>query len=339
MPPSAPSCRRRRLASGRDIPDELSDIAMSCLHKDPASRLQSVGALIIRLTAYRRHAQAVTLAASSRAKLSAARAAGGARDELLRAALSSAEQAYAIWPEWRGAGLSLVNAQLGHAQHHLDSGAATAALSGCQRAIELASALRFARQEAAARRLAEAASATRRAQESTRRNLRLVRLGLAGALAALIIGLIVSVVVVTSAEGRMAGALHAEEAARAQAEAALRSLTDEQRSRSADQKRFAPAVIVQARKAMQGGQWDAAAHALEDRHRLRRQLGRGAHALRQRARRRRPLPRRPGRGHALARAGPWRCPGRAPARPVRARPRRGGARPRAQVGARRAVQR
>jgi Protein kinase domain len=252
-----------QLAADRDIPDELSDIALLCLHKDPALRIQSVGALIIRLTAYRRHAQAVTLAARSRAMLSAARAAGGQRDELLRQALSSAEQAYAIWPEWRGSGLSLVNAQLGHAQHHLDSGAATAALGGCQRAADLASTLRLTRQEAAARRLAEAATAARQGQEAAARALRRVRLGLAGTLAALIIGLIVSVIVVASAEGRLVGALHAAKAAQAQAEAALTALTDEQRSRSADQKRFVPALIVQARKAMQGGQWDAALHALE----------------------------------------------------------------------------
>jgi tetratricopeptide (TPR) repeat protein len=195
--------------------------------------------------------------------LSEARASGGKRDELLRLALSSAEQAYAIWPEWRGSGLSLVNAQLGHAQHHLDSGAASAALNGCVRAIDLAISLRLTRQEAAARRLADAATAARRVQDAARRHLRLVRLGLAVTLAALIIGLIISVVVVSSAEGRMASALHAAVAARADAEAALASLTSEQRSRSDDQKRFAPAVIVQARKAMQSGQWDAAAHALE----------------------------------------------------------------------------
>ena len=249
-------------APSRDIPDELADICMQCLHKEVDTRIPTVGALSVRLTAYRRHAQAVSLAARSRTLIIQARAAGAIQDELLRQALSSAEQAYAIWPEWRNAGLCLVNAQLSHAQYHLDHGATTAAHSGGMRAAQLSATLGMPRLEAQARRLAEAASAAARAQEAHHRHFRAVRIALAAALGVLVVGLVISIVVVTRAEGRMGVALGAAEHARIEAEAAVTSLTTEQQRRSEDQKVFAPAVIAEARRQIEEKRFDRAAKAL-----------------------------------------------------------------------------
>lgn len=253
----------QQAAPGRAIPDELADICMQCLQKDTASRIPSVNVLIIRLTAYRRHAQAVTLAATARRLLIEARQADQDRDDLLRRALSSAEQAFAIWPEWRGAGLALVNAQLALAQHQLGTGATTAARLCGTRAGILANDLGLTRQATTADRIADAALTAERAQEAHRRRYHLIRMALVTALSVLVIGLVASVIIVTSAERRMASALASTDAARLQAETALSSLTAVQQHRAEDQRRFAPAIVDQARKEMQGKQWDQAAHALE----------------------------------------------------------------------------
>jgi Leucine-rich repeat (LRR) protein len=256
-------------APARTIPDELSAIAMAALAKDPAQRIPTVAAFAARLLDYRRHAQAVTLAARARALVDQAGqhvrsgAEGPGQDDLVRKALSSAEQACEIWPEWSGAQVALYDAQLASARRCIDSGAAATALGLARQAEGVAAQLARPALVALAQELHEEAAAADAEQRAHQRQLRLARVGVIAGTALLVAGLAIAVVVVEGARYRAASALAVAEEERAKAEQALLALGREQHQRSAEEKTSAPALVAQARRQIQARQWAEAAQALE----------------------------------------------------------------------------
>ncbi len=254
-------------APARTIPDELSDIAMAALAKDPARRIPSVQAFAERLLDYRRHAQAVTLAARARtlvAQAGQAGAGGPGQDDLLRKALGSSEQACEIWPEWSGAQVALFDAQLAYARRCVDRGAAATAVGLAQQAAGVAGRLARPALVALAQDLHEEAAAAQLEQQAHHRQLRQARM---------------VVIAGTALLGRRPGdrggggrrrALSAPPARwwsprRSAPRPSRRSSTSAASStqRSAEEKISAPALVAQARRQIQSRQWGEAAQALE----------------------------------------------------------------------------
>jgi Leucine-rich repeat (LRR) protein len=250
-------------APARTIPDELSDIAMAALAKDPAQRIPAVGAFAARLLDYRRHAQAVTLAARARTLVAHAGQGGPEQDDLLRKALSSAEQACEIWPEWSGAQVALYDAQLAYARRCVDSGAAATAATLAQQAAGVAERLARPALVDIAHELHQEAEHADRDQQAHQRQLRLARVVVIAGTALLVAGLAIAVVVTEGARLRAATALVIAEGERHKAEQALLELGREQHQRNAEEKTSAPALVAQARRQIQAKQWAEAAQALE----------------------------------------------------------------------------
>jgi serine/threonine protein kinase/Leucine-rich repeat (LRR) protein len=253
----------------RDIPDELADICLAALVKDSDARIRMVSEFAQRIKDYRRHAQAIALEASARAHLSAAVKQRNSADDDLRKAVSAAEQAREIWPGWRTAEQTQLDATLAYARHHLEVGAATLAVVHANRAMTLAQELGRKDLATTANALSVKARATAATQAARQRQLRLARLGLVVASVVLVIGLAIFLMVVTAEQHRTLAEQRrtlAEQqrtvAALAEAKQALAALTSEQAARSSDQKTSAPALIAQARKAIAAKDWNAAITAL-----------------------------------------------------------------------------
>ncbi len=244
----------------RAIPDELADICLAALVKDSDARIRRVSEFAQRIKDYRRHAQAIALEASARAHLSAAVKQRNRADDDLRKAVSAAEQAREIWPGWRTAEQTQLDATLAYARHHLEVGAATLAVVHANRAMTLAQEL--GRKDLAAIALSVKARATATTQAARQRQLRLARMGLVAASVALVIGLAIFLMVVTAEQRRTVAEQQRTVAALARAEQALAALTSEQAARTSDQKTSAPALIAQARKAIAAKDWNAAITAL-----------------------------------------------------------------------------
>lgn len=242
-------------APERDIPDELSSITMAALAKDPAARIATVAEFAHRLRDYRLHAQAVSLTAVAREHLTAATTDRRNADELLRQAVSAAEQARRIWPTWPRAGQVLLNARLAWAEHHLAGGAAGLSAAQATKAATLAQELGRSDQVNQSRTLAAKARAAVQNHEQRQRQLRIARIGTIAASVLLIVALGAFLVLVSSEQRRTATAL-------AKAEQALDALTREQTARGDDQKTSAPALVAQARKAMEQRLWDEALTSL-----------------------------------------------------------------------------
>jgi hypothetical protein len=258
-------------APARAIPDELADISMAALVKDPGQRTASVPAFAARLLDYRRHAQAVTLAARARALVGHVGQAGedvagqdaAKQDDLLRKALACAEQACEIWPEWSGAQVALYDAQLAYARCSVDSGAAANAAALASQAAGVAERLARPALVELALELHEEAEQANRRQQAHQRQLRLARVVVIAGTALLVAGLAIAVVVVEGARHRAAPALVVAEEERRKAEQALLELGREQHQRSAEEKSSAPVLVAQARRQIQVKQWAEAAQALE----------------------------------------------------------------------------
>jgi serine/threonine protein kinase/Leucine-rich repeat (LRR) protein len=255
MPPA-------QVAPQNNIPDELADICLAALVKDADARIQAVSDLAQRLKDYRRHAQAIALEASARAHLAAAQKHRKSADDDLRKAVSAAEQAREIWPGWRTAEKTQLDATLAYARHHLEVGAATLAVVHANRAMTLAQALGRKDLATIAIALSVKARATAAAQAARQRQLRLARMGLVAASAVLVIGLAIFLMVVTAEQRRTVAEQQRTVAALAKAEQALAALTIEQAARTSDQKTSAPALIAQARKAIAVKDWNGAIIAL-----------------------------------------------------------------------------
>jgi Leucine-rich repeat (LRR) protein/tetratricopeptide (TPR) repeat protein len=253
----------QQAAPSRSIPDELAHICMESLVKDPINRIATVSAFAQRIRSYRQHAQAIGLAARARTLVSQAQQVESGRDDLLRKALSCAEQAGEIWSDWSGAKVALYDAQMAYARHHLETGAAAAAVMLAGQAAAVAGQLARPQLLALAGELHQLAVAQEEVQRAHQRQLRIARLAVIIATAVLVSGLAISVVLVEKARHRAATAFAIEHDERAKFEQALRALSDEQVRRSADQKTSAPALVAQARRAIQGKQWDEAARVLE----------------------------------------------------------------------------
>ncbi len=256
-------------APARTIPDELADIAMAALAKDPGRRIPTVGAFAARLLDYRRHAEAVTLAARARTLVGQAGAAAAAgrqepgQDDILRKALASAEQACEIWPEWSGAQVALYDAQLAYARNCVDGGAAATAVALARQAAGVAERLARPALVELAQELLEEAQAAVQDQQAHQRQLRLARVVVIAGTALLVAGLAIAVVMTERERYRAASALTVAEEERAKAEQALIALGREQHQRSAEEKTSAPALVAQARRQIQAKQWAEAARALE----------------------------------------------------------------------------
>ena len=243
-------------APGRTIPDELADICLAALVKDPAERIREVSVLTERLRDYRRHAQAVALVTAVRTHLSAAVAQPRAAAAHLRKAVSGAEQALEIWPGWPTAKTILLTAVLADARCHLAAGAASLAATEADRAATLARELGDRVQADAAKSLGGTARSAAKNQAARQQQVRVARIGAVGAAVLLVVGLSIFLVVLNGQQQRTAEAL-------AKAETALAALKTEQVGRSGDQKTSAPALVAQARKAMAVKDWTSAITALQ----------------------------------------------------------------------------
>ena len=246
----------------RDIPDELADICLAALVKDVDARIKMVSEFSQRIKDYRRHAQAIALEASARAHLTAAVKQRKSADDDLRKAVSAAEQAREIWPGWRTAEQTQLDATLAYARHHLEVGAATLAVVNANRAMTLAQELGRKDLATIAIALSVKARATAATQAARQRQLRLARMGLVATSVVLVIGLAIFLMVVTAEQRRTVAEQQRTVAALARAEQALAALTSEQAARTSDQKTSAPALIAQARKAIAAKDWNAAITAL-----------------------------------------------------------------------------
>ncbi len=242
-------------APDRGIPDELSDICLAALAKNADERIRDVDGLAQRLKDYRRHAQAVALITSARAQLTIADKRPAAAADALRKAVSASEQAREIWPEWPVAAQMLLHSTMAYARHHLDAGAATLAAAQAKQAETLARELGRIDLTKTAHDLEIQARAAAAAQAARQRQLHLARVGMAAAGVVVVIGLAVFLMLVSNEQRRTAAAL-------AKAESALAALSTEKTGRSGDQKTSAPALVVQARKAIAVKDWDAAITAL-----------------------------------------------------------------------------
>ncbi len=240
----------------RGIPEELSDLALMALAKDPAERIGEVAQLAQRVKDYRRHAQAVALEAAARVHLAAAAKHARGAGEALRKAVSAAEQACEIWPGWPTAGQTLLDATLAWAQLHLDAGAPALAVTQSEQAATLAKKLGRGEQAKSANALLAKSRAAVIAHATRQRQLRLARLGLAAAGVVLVIGLVGFLALVSAEQHRTAAAL-------AMAEKALADLNHEHVARGDDQKTSAPALVAQARKAIAGKDLAGAMTALQ----------------------------------------------------------------------------
>ncbi len=242
-------------APERKIPIELADICMAALVKKPSARIGQVSVFADKIKDYRHHAQAVALVNAARAHLTQAANKPRGAAELLRKAVSGAEQALEIWPGWVTAKAVLLDAVLADTRHHLAEGAASLAAIEASRAATLARELEKPKLVEEAKSLSASARTMVNAQLARQQQLRLARIGTVAAGIVLVIGLSVFLIILSIQQRTTTEALK-------KAELALAALQSEQTGRSGDQKTSAPALILQARTAMAAQHWDAAITAL-----------------------------------------------------------------------------
>jgi Leucine-rich repeat (LRR) protein len=295
--PVEPPAQRSPL---RDIPDELGQICLDALAAEISVRIPTVAILSQRLKEYRTHAQAAKLATTARKHLASATSDPAEAGEHLRKAIGAVDHALAIWPAWTAGQELQARAVLAYAQYCLDTGAYAQASTSGSLAATLSAQLPAgdaAVQEAhsVVQRAARAAAA----QAARQRTVRRMRTALAGAAVLIAVGLAVGIWLISAEQRKTATERDRAQRARGQAESALQALTDEQRKRAEDQRTFAPALLAQARKALDQRQFDGAAKAIDMALSFDPQLV-GAHALRTNL-----LASRRDYAGALASLGPW----------------------------------
>jgi len=235
-----------KAAPEREVPDELADICLEALAKDPTIRIQDVGILAGRLRDYRRHAQAITLAQLAERLLDdASRLGNGARaqaraDDGLRRAVAAAENSCELWPGWSTGHALAARATIAHAQHCLSTGGAIQAQSLAQRAAPHARAAGDERVIGQAKALAEQARRQGRAAHLRERTLRITRWAILGLAVVMVVGSLIATSIIS-------GKQQEAETAREHAVAALADLTREQDQRHADQRKYAPGLVAQAK--------------------------------------------------------------------------------------------
>lgn len=248
-------------APEREVPDELADICLEALAKDPTTRIQEVGILAGRLRDYRRHAQAITLAQLAERLLDeASRLGTGARaqaraDDGLRRAVAAAENSCELWPGWSAGHALAARATIAHAHHCLSTGGAVQAQSLAQRAAPHARAAGDERVTGQAKALAEQARRQGKAAHLRERTLRITRWAILGLAVVMVAGSLIAISVIS-------GKQHEAETERAHAVAALADLTHEQDQRHADQRKYAPGLVAQAKAGIVSEHLADAAEAL-----------------------------------------------------------------------------
>ena len=243
------------VAPERKIPLELADICMAALAKKTTARIGQVSVFADRIKDYRQHAQAVVLVNVARTHLAQVANKPRGASELLRKAVSCAEQALEIWPGWKTAKMILLDAILADTRHHLAEGAASLAAIEASRAGVLARELEKNKLIEEAKSLSASARAMVKAQLVRQQQLRMARIGTISAGVVLVIGLSVFLIILGVQQRTTTEALK-------KAELALSALQNEQQGRSGDQKTSAPALVLQARTAMAAKDWVAAITAL-----------------------------------------------------------------------------
>lgn len=245
----------------REVPGELEDVCMAALVREPTRRIATADAFLERLRAYRRHAQAVTLARLAERLLDeAGRLAGDARtqaraDDGLRRAVAAAENACELWPQWPAGSALAARATITHARHCLSTGGTTQAESLAQRAVPHARAASDERVVGQAKAVAEQARRQGQAVRRRERTLRITRWATLALAALIVAGSLIATALIR-------GQQREAEASREQAVAALAELNREQAQRRADQRRYAPALVAQAKSAITSERIDDAADAL-----------------------------------------------------------------------------
>lgn len=241
-------------APDREIPGELAGIAMAALAPDPDDRTPDVASFAGSIRGYRRHAQALELAALARRRLAEAASARQATsaDDRLRRACAAAENAVELWPDWPAGRALHAEAMLAWGRHCLATGGSTQAQGLAAQAVATAVAAGDQRLAGAARSLVDEVRRGISLARRRERNARLMRLGMVG-----MVGLVA--VVAVAAAVVLAGQRRESEEARRTAEAALASLRQEQDQRRADRIESVPAMLAQLRTEVTAARLDAAA--------------------------------------------------------------------------------
>ena len=251
-------------APERKIPTELADICMNALVREPNRRIPTVARFHDRLLAYRRHAQAVTLAELAEQLLDESERAGGKEahrlarvDDALRRAVAAAENACELWPGWVAGHALAARANLTHARHCFATGGMTQAESLALRALPHAREAGDDKTQALAKTIAEQARRGRKAGQQRERAFVIMRRLAAVMGVLMLVGALVAVAIIN-------GKRHDAEEASKRADTALNDLKNADDARTADQRRFAPGLVAQAKAAITGGELDAALPCLDD---------------------------------------------------------------------------
>jgi tetratricopeptide (TPR) repeat protein len=251
-------------APERKIPTELADICMNALVREPNRRIPTVAKFHDRLLAYRRHAQAVTLAELAEQLLDESDKAGGKEahrlarvDDALRRAVAAAENACELWPGWVAGHALAARANLTHARHCFATGGMTQAESLALRALPHAREADDDKTQAAAKTLAEEARRGRKSGQQRERALIIMRRSAVVMGVLMLLGALIAIAIVN-------GKRHESEEARKSAKEALDQLQQAVDARTADQRRFAPGLVAQAKAAITGGELEAALPSLDD---------------------------------------------------------------------------
>ena len=246
----------------RDMPSELSDICMNALTHDPAQRIPTATAFLERLRAYRRHAEAVTLAQVAKGLLEESGdldeepGRQTQADDLLRRAVSAAENACELWQGWTAGHALAGRAMLAHARLCLATGGTTQAESLAQRALPHARAGKDSRTATAATSLAEQA---RRQAKTAQQRERAFGIMKWVALALSIVVLIGALVGLDIINGKRVEA----ESERQRADDSLVQLAKANAQAAGEHRRYAPGLVAQAKAAIASNQIADAATALE----------------------------------------------------------------------------
>ena len=251
-------------APDRQIPTELADICMNALVREPGERIATASEFHHRLLSYRRHAEAMTLAGLAERLLIETGPTGKEADrqarvdDRLRRAVAAAENACQLWPGWAAGHALAARANLTHARHCLSTGGMTQAESLAQRALPHAREAGDERAATQAKALAEQARRLKQSGQQRERALVIMRRAAIGMGFVIMVGALVAVAIINSKRHEAEVQRHEAEAERQRADEALAAFTLSDAQRKADQRRFAPGLLAQAKAAITGGQLDAA---------------------------------------------------------------------------------
>lgn len=205
-----------------DLPDELVELTMACLHHDPNQRPLTAADLAERLDAFLVHSDALALLQHARDELGRSELRTGDLGERFRRAIGAAEQALHLWPDHRPTRATLLEARIQSSRLAIDRGSFAHAAEDARAAESLAEELDELDTAETARQLArKAIRADLERRGRVRANRRLRRLLVLAMVATLVI-LLLALVSAGQARRQIETALDNAERARSGAESAER---------------------------------------------------------------------------------------------------------------------